>query len=139
LFALSVLCLDAETLSPAAHGIIDAERAFARMAKETNTRAAFLAYLTVDSITFGQGPHKGKAHILEKPAGDDLLEWEPAFVDVAASGDFGYDLGPWQFRRHRVDASPIAWGTFITIWKKQKDGKWKFVLDAGNQGLEPEK
>jgi ketosteroid isomerase-like protein len=26
-------------------------------------------------------------------------------------------------------------GTYATIWKKDKDGNWKFVLDTGNQGL----
>jgi ketosteroid isomerase-like protein len=60
-----------------------------------------------------------------------VLEWEPAFVDVAASGDFGYDLGPWKYRRHRTDAEPIAWGTFITIWKKQANNTWRVALDLG--------
>ena len=26
-------------------------------------------------------------------------------------------------------------GTYVTIWKKDADGNWKFVLDTGNQGL----
>ena len=92
LFALAVPNAREETLSPAAQGIVDAERAFARIARETNTREAFLANLTDESITFVQGPQKGRARTLEREAGDDLFEWEPRFVDVAASGDFGYDL-----------------------------------------------
>jgi len=131
ILAASWLFARAETLSPAAQGIVDAERAFALLAKQTNTRAAFLAYLTDESITFGQGPHKGKARELASPANDSLLEWAPAIVDVAASGDFGYDLGPWQYRSHRADPVPIAWGTFVTIWKKQPDVAWRVALDLG--------
>jgi ketosteroid isomerase-like protein len=27
-------------------------------------------------------------------------------------------------------------GTYVSIWKKQPDGKWKFILDSGNEGIE---
>jgi ketosteroid isomerase-like protein len=131
ILAVSWLFAGAETLSPAEQSLVGAERAFALLAKETNTRAAFLAYLTDESITFGQGLHKGKARELASPASDNLLEWAPTFVDVAASGDFGYDLGPWQYRAHRTDPAPVAWGTFITMWKKQPDGAWRVALDLG--------
>jgi ketosteroid isomerase-like protein len=131
LFWMPALTSGAESLSRAAQGIVDTERAFARLAGETNTREAFLTYLTDESLTFGQGPHKGKARTREHPADDELLEWEPAFVDVAASGDFGYDLGPWKYRSHRTDAEPIAWGTFVTVWKKQPDNTWRVALDLG--------
>ena len=26
-------------------------------------------------------------------------------------------------------------GTYVTIWKKQANGRWKFVLDSGNEGV----
>jgi ketosteroid isomerase-like protein len=32
----------------------------------------------------------------------------------------------------------ISRGTYVTIWEKQKDGTWKFVMDTGTSGL-PEK
>jgi ketosteroid isomerase-like protein len=131
ILATSWLFARTETLSPAAQGLVDTERAFALLAKETNTRAAFLAFFNDESITFGQGLHKGKARELASPVDDSLLEWAPAFVDVAVSGDFGYDLGPWQYRAHRADPGPIAWGTFVTIWKKQPDGSWRVALDLG--------
>jgi ketosteroid isomerase-like protein len=33
------------------------------------------------------------------------------------------------------DSASTSKGTYVTIWRKQKDGKWKFVLDTGNQGV----
>jgi hypothetical protein len=29
-------------------------------------------------------------------------------------------------------------GTYCTIWKKDHDNKWKYVLDTGNEGLKAE-
>ena len=131
ILALSILIARTENLPVAAQGIVDAERAFALLAKKANTRDAFLANFTDETLTFGRGPQKGKAHILKETVDDSLLEWAPIFVDVASSGDFGYDLGPWAYRSHRVDSSPVAWGTFVTIWKKQLDGVWRVALDLG--------
>lgn len=131
MLALSLPSARAATLTLAAQGLVDAERAFALLAREANTREAFLGYLTDESITFRQGPQKGKARYLKETAGDSLLEWAPAFVDVAASGDLGYDLGPWAYWNHRTDPKPVAWGTFVTLWKKQPDGVWRVALDLG--------
>jgi hypothetical protein len=30
-------------------------------------------------------------------------------------------------------------GTYVSIWKKDENGNWKWVLDTGNPGLEPKK
>jgi ketosteroid isomerase-like protein len=29
----------------------------------------------------------------------------------------------------------VIYGTYTSIWKKEKNGKWKFVLDTGNEGI----
>jgi len=34
--------------------------------------------------------------------------------------------------------SSVEKGTYITIWQKQANGNWKFVLDTGTQGLPDE-
>ncbi len=50
---------------------------------------------------------------------------------MAASGDFGYTTGPWEARPDIKDEKPSAYGHFVTVWKKQPDGSWKFVVDLG--------
>lgn len=27
-------------------------------------------------------------------------------------------------------------GTYVSVWKKDNKGEWKFVLDSGNEGLD---
>jgi ketosteroid isomerase-like protein len=57
---------------------------------------------------------------------------------MAASGDIGYTYGTYKITDRYTD-SIIGVGKYATIWQKQKDGKWKAILDTGNPGLGEEK
>ena len=110
--------------------LVDAERAFSRMAKEKNTRDAFLANLIDESISFSPGITKAKPFWEKLQPGTDWLYWQPVYADISASGDFGYTTGPWHFSKNKKEA-PTAFGEYITVWRKQADGKWKILIDAG--------
>jgi len=60
-----------------------------------------------------------------------LLAWQPAFAGMSVSGDMGFTTGPWELKADRSDANPSRYGDFVTVWKKQADGTWKFVVDLG--------
>ena len=112
--------------------MVDAERAFIEMAKTQNRRDAFLFFLSDSAVTQGpDGPIKGKARLQQQSAGSDWLNWEVGYSDMAGSGDFGFNTGPWEFRAKKADEKPTAFGEFNSIWKKQVDGSWKNVLDIG--------
>lgn len=77
---------------------------------------------------------KGKKAIEEFYVNQNLdnvtLEWEPEFIEVAASGDLGYTYGPYTFIS--VDSSgkeTKSGGIFHTVWKRQANGKWRYVWD----------
>jgi ketosteroid isomerase-like protein len=111
--------------------LVEAERAFAATSLAKGTRAAFLEFLAEDSILFRPGPVTGKKWIEEHPAPPTLLTWEPAFADVAQSGDLGYTTGPWEIRPGSPQDKPTAYGHFVSVWKRQPDGAWKVVVDLG--------
>jgi ketosteroid isomerase-like protein len=50
---------------------------------------------------------------------------------MAASGDLGFTTGPWEAKADIKDEKPQGYGHFVTVWKKQPDGSWKFVVDLG--------
>jgi len=55
---------------------------------------------------------------------------EPLFAE--GSGDLGYTHGT--YRRERVnseDEAVVETGRYVTIWRRNADGKWKVVLDIG--------
>lgn len=66
-----------------------------------------------------------------------LLSWQPIFAAVSLAGDLGYTTGPWEFKKDIKDAKPSAFGNFMTVWRKQADGNWKFALDLGISNPEP--
>lgn len=131
-FLLALVACAAQAQSTALREMVDAEKAFIEMARTQNRRDAFLYYLSDSVITQGpDGPVKGKERIAAQPITDDWLSWEISYSDMASSGDFGFNTGPWYYRAKKSDAKPSAYGQFNSIWKKQPDGSWKNVLDIG--------
>jgi ketosteroid isomerase-like protein len=111
--------------------LVEMEHAFAKAAATKGTRDAFLEFLADDGIIFQPGPVNGKKFWGERQPRKGLLSWEPIFADVSRAGDLGYTTGPWEFRPNGPDDQPVAFGQYFTIWKKQRDGSWKTVLDRG--------
>jgi ketosteroid isomerase-like protein len=118
--------------------LIEAERSFARLANDSNTHTAFLAFLADKSLMFRNGEIKDGKELYGSVKDDQgLLTWEPCFADVAASGDFGYDTGPSQFRKTRTDEKPVYYGDFVSVWEKASNNQWKVLLDLGTGHDEP--
>jgi ketosteroid isomerase-like protein len=126
-------CQAQEFSDPDLQSLVEAERAFSLMAKEKNTRDAFLAFLSDDAVTSvpGQGPRQGKQYLEEQTPNESWLYWYPVYTDIAASGDFGFNTGPWEFRQKRTDENPLAFGQFVSIWKKNAKGEWRVAIDIG--------
>lgn len=133
---LSVLCISAivQGQSPLQE-MVKTEQAFSKTAEEKNTLDAFMAFIADDGLLFRPGAVNGKEWMLEHPVPPSdkkpFLAWQPAFAGMAASGDMGFTTGPWEFRNDVKDEKPAAYGHFVTVWKKQPDGSWKFVVDLG--------
>jgi ketosteroid isomerase-like protein len=123
--------------------MVDTELAFAKMSAEQGTRPSFMAFIADDGILFRPRAVKGKQWMTENPvpasAKRSLLSWYPTVADVARAGDMGYTTGPWEYKADIHDAKPVAWGNFLTVWKKQPDGSWKFAIDLGISNPQPDK
>jgi len=111
--------------------LVEAERAFSRTSEEKGIREAFLTWLAPDAIVFRPGPVEGRP-VYEKmdPANPAVLTWGPEIADVSASGELGYTSGPYELRSGR-GAEPTGFGHYVSIWKRQPDGAWRVILDAG--------
>ena len=103
------------------------------MAKEVGIHKAFITYATEDAVLMRNNDLViGKKNIDQfyENQTSKGLAWTPDFIDVAASGDLGYTYGHYTFSY--IDSSGKVIddkGIFHTIWRKQADGKWKFVWD----------
>ena len=101
------------------------------MSVEKGIRDSFLANLADDAIVFDPGPVNGKELYTKRSPSEAQLIWEPIFADVSNAGDMGYTTGPWEYKKTKSDAIPVAYGQFLSVWKRQSDGPWKVVLDGG--------
>jgi ketosteroid isomerase-like protein len=137
LLTSSFLVAYAQSVSADLQSLVDAEWAFISLAKETNTRNAFWAQFTEETIVFGEGPVNAKRAYENQKPNAGWLKWEPVFSDIAASGDFGYNTGPWEFRTIKTDENAVAFGYFVSMWKKQENGNWKLLLDIGIDHAKP--
>ncbi len=137
---LSIIPL-AQKSEPALVSMVETERAFARTSEEQGIRPSFMAFIAEDGILFRPRAVKGKQWMTEHPlpASDKrpVLSWQPSFAGISSGGDMGYTSGPWQFKGDVHDAKPGGFGHFITVWKKQADGSWKFAVDLGISHPEP--
>ena len=106
----------------------------------------YMSYYAEDAVELPEGADaiQGKENIA-KTMGfldnqDNQLTWTPVYADISASGDMGYTHGTFEFRSKDKDGKPtVSHGKYTSIWKKQKDGSWKVVLDMGNGSPEPSK
>ena len=121
--------------------MVNTERSFSRMSEEKGTREAFAVFIADDGILFRPRAVVGKKWMQEHPLPPSntrpLLSWQPIYAYMSRSGDLGYTTGPWQYKNDKKDARASAFGNFMTIWKKQADGNWRFVLDLGISHPEP--
>jgi ketosteroid isomerase-like protein len=121
--------------------LMEIDRDFARLCVDKGANASFLAYIDSACVILrpNRGPVIGREKIIEMYSTPDTsftLNWEPLFADISASGDLGYTYGIYTIEMDSPEGMSVTKeGTYATIWKKDGNGNWKFVLDTGNQGL----
>ena len=111
----------------------------ARFAKDVLERggAAFADWFAEDGVALGNGaaPLVGKVAIVKSANWSPKvyqLTWTPTDAVLGPSGDIGYTWGHFEGSSRDAAGNPVVTsGRYITIWRKQADGNWKVVLDAG--------
>lgn len=124
--------------------VLQADRDFSKMSEEKGLNTAFIAYAAEEGVLLRpkSQPITGRENIrlyMSKTSDKDMrLTWSPHFADLAASGDLAYTYGTYLLETRDIDGKVItSEGTYVSIWKKDGKGFWKYVLDSGNPGLRP--
>jgi len=119
-------------LNPAQQQMVDAERAFVRMAAERGFRDSFFSYFADDGIAFNPHPFRVRTALANQPPSPGPMGavWAPVYGDIAAAGDLGWNTGPLVFEGK--EGQPDRHGMFFSVWKRQADDAFKVVLDVGS-------
>jgi ketosteroid isomerase-like protein len=120
--------------------LVQLEADFAKAVAE-HGRAAFVTYFADDGVELEDGGGIATRDAISKepawPEGTSLT-WTPVKADMSASGDLGYTYGNYVFKSKDKEGKPVTYyGKYTSIWKKQKDGLWKVVVDLGNSSPAP--
>ncbi|MGZ4059510.1 MAG: YybH family protein, partial [Bacteroidia bacterium] len=127
--------------------ILKTDKEFSAMCMDKGMSTAFMAYAADDVIKMRpqEYPIMNKQDLKKmfdehKSDGNLKFKWEPVKGDISASGDLGYTFGNWQIyiKGGPTSKDTTIYGNYISIWKKQADGSWKYVLDGGNVTPAPE-
>jgi len=117
--------------------MLNTDIAFSEYSKKHGMKKAFIEYIDDDGVLLRPNhmPIVGAYAIDFLTQVNDssfTLSWKPLTGNIAGSNDLGYTYGVYRLQLPDTALS----GTYVTIWKKQPDGKWKFVLDSGNEGIQ---
>ncbi len=108
-------------------------------AKAANSRdiEKIMSYWTEDAIMYSAGEpelkgQKAIREMVEASMKDPnfSISWEPVSAEISESGDMGYLLENSKITmKDSAGAEKIMTFKGVTIWKKQKDGSWKNVVE----------
>jgi ketosteroid isomerase-like protein len=145
ILVLAVLgCTTSPTPDQAKKALMETDLAFSSYSIDYGSNNAFAEYIDPEGVLLRPNsyPVCGKEEVVSllSQRADTLfrLQWKPMFADVSASCDLGYTYGIYQVKSSRDTSLLLGEGLYVTIWKKQPDGSWKFTLDCGTEGLKKE-
>jgi ketosteroid isomerase-like protein len=121
----------------AASAAIRADSAFAAAGERDGLTTAFSTYVAPGGVLFANGelvvgPDQVREFYRAQPEGS-TLNWQPVFADGAESGELAVTVGESVFTgRGSTGAVVQRFGKYITVWRRQPDGSWKFLADGGN-------
>lgn len=117
--------------------LVAMEDAFCAMGKKDGLLAAFQHFAAPDVAFIDTDPRQWRgAAAVKQRMGEDRpgvsLTWSAYFTDVSDDGTLGYNYGRYELRGPGPDGKErVGGGWFLSIWKRQPDGSWKYVMDTG--------
>ena len=111
-------------LALATPSVLDAERAFAELAQDQGQWTAFRKTADADAIMFAPQPVKAQDWLKDRKDPPKSVRWQPVAAWMSCDGLLAVTTGNWQ-REGSI-------GYFTTIWKRQADGGWKWIVDSGD-------
>ena len=128
----------------APHELETLEEKFSDYSATHGFNAALIKYAADNAVKPQPNRHPiiGKEALIKElntePDTGYTVTWKATYADISASGDLGYTWGYYYIKTKTTKGrNTTITGNYYTIWKKQLDSTWKWVLDAGNPAPPP--
>lgn len=118
--------------------LLNADKDFSAMANEKGMKKAFMHFMAKEGVLLRPENYPiigadAIEYVSQINDTDYKVAWKPMKADISQDGDLGYTYGIYEV----TVQDTVIKGTYVNVWKKQ-NGEWRFVLNSGNQGVEPE-
>lgn len=106
---------------------------FAALAAKEGAPKAFATYVAPDGVIFSgsgeliRGPDPVRAQMADGPQA--VWKWWPVAAGSSSSGDLGFTVGEAIIT---PSGSPATYSKYLSLWRRGKDGKIRFIADGGN-------
>lgn len=61
-----------------------------------------------------------------------VLVWTPVDAGTFADGNHGFSTGKGAMIRRATPTDTVWQGQYVTIWRREADGRWMVILDTGS-------
>lgn len=122
---------------PDVNQLFETDKAFSEASEKTGYAKAFIEFAHPDVVLLKENsmPVVGKQELtkLFEHANSQSIDfaWKPLGGNIAQSGELGYTYGIYTIKQDTA----IEKGTYVSVWKKDSKGNWKYILDSGNKGI----
>jgi ketosteroid isomerase-like protein len=111
---------------------------FSARSQKNGAEQAFREFVALDGAQIGTARSEitcGRDAVAQglAPLGPGALIWAPRVADAAPSGDLAFTSGDAIIHIGK----DTSYSNYLTVWKRQADGKWRFVADGGNSAPAP--
>lgn len=122
--------------------LLERDRAWAQIAATGTNADSVLSFWTEDArvVLPGQAALEGKAAIREMVTNSMAIPgfhvtWTPETAVVSQAGDLAYTFGTNEFTvPDSTGTLTTSTGRYLTVWRKEPDGRWRCVLDYSSPG-----
>jgi len=104
---------------------VDAERAFAADAQKHGQWTAFRHWASDRATMYVPKETDARQWLKDRKDPPLSVRWQPAASFVSCDGSYAVNTGSWQSPDGSV-------GYFTTVWMRQPDGKWRWLVDRGD-------
>jgi len=116
--------------------IIKAEKDFEKLVARKGPAEGFYQYADSNAVIKREndsliiGKNNIRNYYLNPKYQNSFVTWSPDAVTVSNVGDMASTYGKytWVFKNTK-GKEQILKGVYHTVWKKQKDGSWKYIWD----------
>jgi ketosteroid isomerase-like protein len=128
----------AETL---ARAVLAADAELSALSRAEGYSVAFERFADARAVCFTNGDFQwgpaGVRDVFGRWAAEEELSWTPQAGRAAASGDLAWTAGIATMTVGTGAHASRSWSNYLTVWARQADGGWRWLLDADDARPRP--